>query len=143
MKRLLIWLTSIGILTSCSDHNTARIDCSVIDCFGGDILELKFLIGDQNVFISNPNTEILIIQNNDTADYYINTATNVTSLFLYEDDPLTIYVNELEFDLLLTSTFGEGECCSGIQIESVELNGILLCSKEACDELILINIEGF
>ncbi|MDG1685251.1 MAG: hypothetical protein P8H63_04370 [Flavobacteriaceae bacterium] len=142
MKNMILHLIVLILVSSCSDNEKSGIDCSVVDCFGGDIIELTFFKNDQNILEIEPNTEIEIIQSNENADFHINTVSNVITLFLLDDDPITIRIDNQELNMEISSTFVEGECCSGIKVDNLKIDGSIICENEECSEIIQIKINN-
>lgn len=141
MEKIIWSIIALTLVSSCSNDEKSQIDCSVIDCFGGDIIELSFLKNGQNVFELGPSTEIEIIQNNENADFNINTVSNEVTLFLLEDDPITIRIDNQELNMNISSTFVEGECCGGIKIDNLKIDGLIICENETCDGIIQISLN--
>lgn len=139
MKKILV-ITTVLILTASCDKKE-EVDCSAISCFGGDIVELEFLRNSQNILETEPSTKILITQNDQTADFSVNTVKNSITIFLYDDEPLKILVEDQELSIEIESVLVEGSCCSGIQVNELTTSGISLCTGETCDEIISINLD--
>lgn len=141
MKKIILYLIILTLVSSCSNNEKSGIDCSLVDCLGGDIIKLTFFKNGQNIFEIEPNTEIEIIQHNENADFNINTVSNETTLFLLEDDPITIRIDNQELKMEISSTFVEGECCSGIKVDNLKIGNSIICENEECDKIIQININ--
>ena len=142
MKKNILYLLILTFVSSCSNDQNSGIDCSLIDCFGGDDVKLTFYENGENIFEIDPNTEIEIIQNNKNADYSINTFSNEVIIYLYDNDPITIRINNQELNMEISSTFIERECCSGIEVDNLTINDLILCEDGECDEVLQINIDG-
>ena len=141
MKKNIFYILILTLVSSCSNNQNSGIDCSLIDCFGGDDIKLTFFENGENIFEFEPNTEIEIIQNNKNADYSINTFSNEVLIYLYEDDPITIRIKNQEFNMKISSTFIDRECCSGIEVDNLIINDLILCEDDECDEVVQININ--
>ncbi|MGY5353453.1 hypothetical protein [Wenyingzhuangia sp. IMCC45467] len=136
----LVLVISLGFFINCNNKDN-DINCSLVNCFAGDIVKLTFLKNDQNIFETEANTEISITQNNKAVDFNLNTETNQVTLFLYDDSPLTLFINDQQLNMEISSTFIESECCSGIEINSLKISNIEICNDKSCNEVLSIEIN--
>lgn len=141
MKKIILLLMIFTLVYSCSDDDNGETDCSVVFCFGGDIVKLTLFQNGQNIFETEPNPGLTITQNNENVDFNINTVSNEVTLFLIEDDPVTIQIVNQELILEIASTFVEGECCSGIRVDNLKIDDSFICENEECDEVLRINLK--
>ncbi|WP_400079234.1 hypothetical protein [Winogradskyella sp. R77965] len=139
MKKIIVSIFSIISIGSCSDDES--INCSVIGCFGGDIIEVIFLENDQNILTISPETEITMTQNSASLDFYINTMNNQITIFLSAEDPINIVVGGNELNMEISSTFVEGECCGGIKVDSLTIDNLEICNGESCNEVLSVNVD--
>lgn len=144
MKKYLLPVM-ILLFLSCSNNDESAdenaVDCSLVDCMGGDSITMAFLKNGDNVLENDPDTEFSITQNNQRVTQSINTIENSVIVALSQDDPLTVNIDNKVFNIQLSSTFIEGECCSGIMINSIAIDGSTVCNDGECDNIIEINLD--
>ena len=85
-----LYLLTLILVSFCSNNQNSGTDCSLVDCFGGDMIKLNFFKNGENIFEIEPSTEIEVIQNNENTDHHINTFGNEIEIYFYEDTPVTI-----------------------------------------------------
>ena len=142
MKKIISFILIALIAISCSSDDDNNKDCSLVDCFGGDIIELVFLRNNQNVLETNPSSVITMFQNNEPADFHINTISNQVTIFLIENNPIQISIDNVQLNMEFSTTFVEGECCSGNRVDDITVNNLEICANdESCDEVLEINID--
>ena len=134
-------LLFILLLISCQKEEEKKINCSVIDCIGGDIITIEFFLNNQNILEQDSLTNIRINQNLDSVYYVIDTFNDNVEIFLQKDAPLTIMVNRDTLQIDMITSYQVGECCSGISIEQLSIDGKILCKDKSCDDILQIDLN--
>lgn len=140
MKKIIVFFGILVLIASCASDDNG-VDCSLVLCTGGDSVQLVFLSNNQNIFETNPPTAITIFQNNSPLEFSV-TIDNHVNFIIGEDGPIQINIDDEQFNIEVSSTFVQGECCSGIRIDTIIANNSQICNnKELCDDVLEINID--
>ncbi len=141
MGKFILYMMILIFVSSCSDSEKEGIDCALVDCFGADVIQLTFIKSGQNIFEIEAATEVEIIQNDQNLEFTVNNTLNIITIFLLEDDPITIKIDNQELTMEISSTFLESECCSGIKVDSLKIRNSFVCVNEECEEVVQINLD--
>ena len=131
-------------MVSCDQGSDFDPDCALIDLFCGDILRMELTRNGGNFLDQQPDALIRITQNGFNVLAEIEQGRNQLTLILFDDSPLMFEINGTSFEVDITASLTEAECCGAvIQVEMLELQGLTLCDGSAdCDEVVEVPLNG-
>lgn len=137
-----IYFSVAFFLGSCQNNEKVTNPiCHLIDCANGDIVQLKLLKKQQNLLELDPVPEINFTQNNTILNFDIDTVNKELTLFVTEEEPISISVDDQLLNLSISANFIDGVCCYSMEIYKLKIDNLDICNNTSCNDVVEIQLN--
>ena len=141
-KSILTFLFSAILLVSCDPQSS--VDCTVVNVFCGDLVQVELTLNGNNYLEENPNASIQVTQQGFTSVGEVDAENNRVRLVLYQNSPILFTVDGVNFQLDMGVRTVQVDCCGPvIRVTSLSREGNSLCNGQGdCDEVVQLPLDG-